>query len=87
MTVKLKSTRCISGIYKTKTLKPGESQTVTIKMPVGVLASYDYNDANYNGFKGYEIERGDYTLFVVKNLMTHGLMEIAKYIILLLILF
>ena len=57
----------LAGFAKTKTLKPGESQTVTIKMPVEVLASYDYNDANYNGFKGYEIERGDYTLFVGKN--------------------
>lgn len=55
------------GFAKTKTLKPGESQTLTISVPVELLASYDYNDANFNDFKGYEVERGNYTLYVGKN--------------------
>lgn len=26
------------------------------------MASYDYNDANNNGFKGYELDAGTYSL-------------------------
>ncbi|MFR5150670.1 MAG: hypothetical protein ACLTER_15010 [Ruminococcus sp.] len=31
------------------------------------VASYDYDDANKNGFAGYELEKGDYTLFVAHD--------------------
>ena len=34
------------------------------------FASYDYNDANKNGFKGYELESGNYTLWVSANAHT-----------------
>jgi beta-glucosidase len=52
------------GFTKTKELKPGASQTVAIEIAVKDLASFDYNDANGNGFFGYELENGKYTLSV-----------------------
>lgn len=44
----------------------GDGKTATISFTVDAydLASYDYNDANKNGFRGYELEAGDYTFHV-----------------------
>lgn len=41
--------------------KPNE-QTITIKFNPYDIASYDYGDANGNGFKGYELDPGQYFL-------------------------
>ncbi|MBQ3558275.1 MAG: glycoside hydrolase family 3 C-terminal domain-containing protein [Agathobacter sp.] len=57
----------LCGFAKTKLLKPGESETVTIAFDVEDMASYDCYDANQNGFKGYELEAGDYVIKVMKN--------------------
>lgn len=51
------------GYAKTKELKPGEKQTLSIQVNLQDMASYDYADANGNGFKGYELENGTYKLF------------------------
>ena len=40
------------------------SQTVRISMKVRDMASYDYNDANANGITGYELDDGDYTVYI-----------------------
>lgn len=45
---------------KTKLLEPGESVDVTLSFTMDDVASYDYNDANGNGFCGYELESGSY---------------------------
>ena len=47
----------------------GEGSTATITFTVDAydLASYDYNDANGNGFYGYELEAGDYIFYVSSN--------------------
>lgn len=60
-----KSAKVLVGFAKTNTLQPGESETVeiTVDSPYE-FASYDYSDANKNGFKGYEIEKGAYTFAV-----------------------
>ena len=47
---------------KTKLLQPQEEQTVEITFNIRDLASFDWNDINKNGFKGYELEPGDYRL-------------------------
>lgn len=48
------------SFVKTKKLAPGESQVVTLDVRLGDIASFDYNDANENDWKGYEIEAGTY---------------------------
>ncbi len=56
------------GAYaKTKLLNPGESEIVNLTMYVQDMSSFDWNDANGNGFKGYELEAGDYTLYLGKD--------------------
>ncbi len=55
---------------KTPLLEPGESQTVTLTFDPYYAASYDYKDANKNGFKGYELEEGIYSLHVNKDAHT-----------------
>ncbi|MDR2505164.1 MAG: glycoside hydrolase family 3 C-terminal domain-containing protein, partial [Oscillospiraceae bacterium] len=57
----------LGDFKKTDNLKPGESQTVRLSIPVKDMKSYDYADANNNGFAGYELEHGEYTLFVGTN--------------------
>lgn len=60
------------GFAKTGLLAPNESESVTIPFSPYALASYDYNDANQNGFKGYELEAGDgYALMVARNAHTY----------------
>lgn len=57
----------LCGFAKTKLLKPGESENVTISFKVEDMASYDCYDGNKNGFSGYELEAGDYVIKVMKN--------------------
>jgi beta-glucosidase len=55
---------------KTKSLNPGESTTVTLTFDPYYLASYDYKDANGNGFSGYELDQGAYALYVSSDAHT-----------------
>lgn len=63
------------GFGKTPMLYPASqaneqkpnSAIVEIEVPVYYFASYDYNDANDNGYAGYEIEAGRYELKVSRN--------------------
>ena len=45
----------------------GGKETITFSVDAYDLASYDYNDANSNGFKGYELDPGDYIFYAAKN--------------------
>ena len=62
-----KAHKVLVGFAKTELLKPGASETVTVTVDPYTMASYDYRDANDNGFCGYELEAGDYTLYVGRN--------------------
>lgn len=62
-----KAHKVLVGFAKTKLLQPGESETVTVSFDPYSAASYDYRDANNNGFSGYELEAGEYTLYVSRN--------------------
>lgn len=62
-----KAHKVLVGFAKTKLLQPGESETVTVGFDPYSAASYDYRDANNNGFSGDELEAGEYTLYVSRN--------------------
>ena len=52
---------------KTDILQPGESQELTLDVRLGDIASFDYNDANGNDYKGWEIEAGTYEFRLQQN--------------------
>lgn len=54
----------LADFVKTDELKAGEERTYTLSVNARDMASYDYSDANGNGFKGYELEAGRYELSV-----------------------
>lgn len=72
-----KSEVVLAGFAKTDTLAPGEEQEVTVSVRVGDLASYDYNDANGDGWYGYEIENGNYELRLQSN--SHDVIDTLSY--------
>lgn len=57
----------LGGIVKTDLLAPGESKDYTVSLDIKDMASYDYTDANGNGFKGYELDQGTYRIYVGRN--------------------
>lgn len=57
----------LGGVVKTKLLAPDERQEYTVTLAVEDMASYDHTDANGNGFKGYELDPGLYTVYVGRN--------------------
>jgi len=57
----------LTAFAKTKLLAPGESETVSLTFTPYLFASYDAKGANRNGFAGYELEAGDYSLYVAHN--------------------
>lgn len=62
-----KPSEALVAFAKTKELEPGEKETVTLTFDPYYIASYDYTDKNKNGFKGYELEKGNYSLRVSHN--------------------
>lgn len=62
-----KAEKNLGDFAKTKLLNPGESEVLTLTMKARDMADFDYNDANGNGFKGYELEAGDYEVMLQKN--------------------
>ena len=62
-----KSSIQLLGFSKSTLLEPGETQSdITISFKCYDFASFDTYDSNNNGFKGYEIEKGDY-LFTLND--------------------
>lgn len=54
----------LGDFAKTGLLAPGEEETLILKLDVKDMKSYDYADANENGFSGYELEEGDYNIIL-----------------------
>ena len=65
---KVSEVLCAFG--KTRILKPGEKEDIKLQFNLEDVANYDYNDANKNNFKGYELDDGDYSLCLNKNAHT-----------------
>ncbi|WP_458459513.1 glycoside hydrolase family 3 N-terminal domain-containing protein [Pseudobutyrivibrio sp.] len=54
----------LGAFGKTDILNPGDSQEIQLSFDVEDMASYDCYDANKNGFKGYELDGGDYVFSI-----------------------
>ena len=52
---------------KSGLIKPGKSEVVTLTLNVQDLASFDWNDANKDGHKGYELDPGNYVFRLQNN--------------------
>lgn len=52
----------LAGFGKTNILEPNSTEEIKITVDPYDFASYDCYDRNSNGFKGYELEHGQYTL-------------------------
>ena len=64
----IEKSQVVLGDYaKTPLLEVNQSATVYLTVSLEDMASYDYSDANGNGFKGYELEQGVYTLYIGEN--------------------
>ena len=58
-----KAHKVLVGFAKTRELKKNETDTVEIEVNPYDFASFDSQDKNNNGFKGYELEKGEYTFY------------------------
>ncbi len=72
--------KTLAGFTKTKELMPGESEIVTIKVPLYTIASYD--ETGVSGFvSAYVLEAGSYTFYVgnqVRDEKVTGGFELAE---------
>jgi beta-glucosidase len=50
---------------------------VTLSFAARDMASYDYSDANGNGFKGYELDGGNYAVKIMRD--AHTLVDTVNY--------
>ena len=62
-----KSHVVLAAFAKTKPIAPQGEDTVTLEFSLYDIASYDNRDANVNDFKGYELEAGEYSVYVSAN--------------------
>ena len=62
-----KADRVLCAFGKSKMLKPGEKDVVTLSFNTQEVANYDFMDKNNNDFRGYELEEGTYHLSLNKN--------------------
>lgn len=61
-----KPSRVLAGFGKTKLLKPGESEVISIEAPVTRFASYD-DDGRLGLGTGWMLEKGIYTISIGEN--------------------
>lgn len=62
-----KSHVVLGAFEKTDIIRPGTSKTVTLELNGFDMASYDVYDKDEDGHKGYELDKGTYTLYVGKD--------------------
>ena len=74
-----KADHVLCAFGKTDILEPGQSQKVHLSFYLQDVANYDFKDSNDNGFKGYELDGGDYEVLLAKN--AHEIYDSVKYTI------
>lgn len=62
-----KSAVNLVAFEKTELIEPNESKKVTLSFDIYDMASYDCYDKNENGFKGWELDPGEYHIKLMKN--------------------
>ena len=62
-----KAYNSLCAFDKTKMLEPGEKEVLTLTFDTQEVANYDFDDKNGNGFKGYELDAGDYQISLNKS--------------------
>ena len=62
-----KADHVLCAFDKSKLLEPGESQNISLSFHLQDVANYDFSDANHNKFKGYELDKGQYSIMLMKN--------------------
>ena len=62
-----KADHVLCAFDKSKLLEPGESQVMHLTFHLQDVANYDFMDKNANGFKGYELDGGEYAVMLMKN--------------------
>ena len=62
-----KASKVLCAFDKTEMLEPGDEQDITLSFYSQDFANYDFSDANNNGFKGYELDEGEYQIILGKN--------------------
>ena len=72
-----KADHVLCAFDKTELLEPGKSQYVQLTFHIQDVANYDFSDANNNGFKGYELDPGEYSALLAKN--AHEFYDEAKF--------
>lgn len=73
-----KSAAVLVAYEKTRLLKPGETQEISLSFSMDDVASYDYSDADGDGFAGYELERGEYVVELRRDAHTVADCEFAS---------
>ena len=73
-----KSAAVLVAYEKTRLLKPGETQEISLSFSMDDVASYDFDDADGDGFAGYELERGEYTVELRRDAHTVADCEFAS---------
>ena len=72
-----KAYNSLCAFGKTDMLEPGEKEVVTLTFNTQEVANYDFMDKNDNGFKGYELDEGDYQISLNKS--AHEEIENIKF--------
>ena len=80
-----KSYVSLVAFTKTEVIEPGTSTEITLTVDADDFKSYDCYDKNGNGFKGYELEKGEYSIKLmtdshnVKNVTYGGKAGVAEF--------
>lgn len=73
-----KSSIALCAFAKTPVLKPNQAADLTLEFALSDLASYDCYDKNNNGFMGYELEEGEYTVSLRTDVHTKKDVTLGK---------